>query len=158
MGQELATKKAFTQEEVKTILGRALRADAKGDLVTVAELQETARELGVSSQALERAMEEHDAVEALQAARDEYRGVRRQSFVRQLASWAAVNTGLVIMDVFPDGAMSWSIYPAAGWGIAVLFSLARTVFMTSEDVDKGAHDLLRERARRHEKLLKARRS
>lgn len=157
MGQELATKKAFTQDEVKTILGRALRADAKGDLVTMAELQETAKELGVSPQALERAMEEHDAVEALQSARDEFRAIRRQSFVRQFASWAAVNTGLLAMDMLPDGAITWAWYPAAGWGIAVLWSLARTVFVTTEDVDKGAHDLLRERARRHEKLLKARR-
>lgn len=137
----------YSPQEVKSILGRALKEDPQA-LVGADELRETAAELGVSQEALTRAMEEHEGSTALERARLEYVQMRRQRLARQAATWFGVNLGMGILDFLPDGTQDWAQYPAAVWGVMVLFSAARTWFMTSEDVDQGAHKLLAQREKR----------
>ena len=158
MPQDLAPKK-YSPEEVRAILGRAMKADVTGAaVVSSAELRETAAELGVSQEALDVAMAEHEVVTALEAARAEYVGIRRQSLARQFVSWLAVNGGLTALDFFRNHEVTWSVWPAAIWGVVVLSSMASTFFMTSQDIDKGAHKLLEEKTKRAQRLLRTHRS
>jgi hypothetical protein len=156
MSQPL-TPKRYSAEEVRAILGRAMKTDASGGVVSSSELRETAAELGVSQEALDVAMAEHDVHTALEGARVEYVGVRRQALVRQFASWLGVNVGLTVLDFLPDNHLDWAMFPAAIWGISVLYSAARTMFMTTQDIDEGAQKLLEQKERRTQKLLRARR-
>lgn len=156
MPQDL-TPKRYSPEEVRAILGRAMKTDATGGAVSTTELRETAAELGVSQEALDVAMAEHDVLTALESARGEYVAIRKQTLARQFATWLGVNLGLTALDVLPDGVIDWAMVPAAFWGIFVLANLARTMFLTTQDIDEGAHKLLEQKERRTQKLLRARR-
>ncbi|MBI5493769.1 MAG: hypothetical protein HY904_02015 [Deltaproteobacteria bacterium] len=150
-------QRRYSPDEVRTILGRALKVENHDGSVSLEELRATARELGIHPDAIDHAVAEHDAAALLAAARMEFRGLRRQRLARAVATWAAGAVGLGALDLLQGGALEWAPLPVCLWGMLVLFRMARTVFMTTEDEEVGAHKMLLERTRRQEKLLAARR-
>lgn len=141
--------KRYSPQDVQRILGRALNQESTGD-VSLEELNETARELGISDSALQRAVGEHEAGRALEQARGDFVRLSRQRLARHAATFTAINVGMFVLDFVGDGRLSFAPIVAAAWGIGLLASAARTLFLTHEDLDRGAEKLVR----RQERLLK----
>ncbi len=63
----------------------------------------------------------------------EYAAARRQvrrlrGFYVHLGVYLAVNAGLLILNLLAGGGRLWSVWPLAGWGIAVVIHGASVIF------------------------------
>lgn len=114
----------YDEEEVREILGRAIRVDDEIGL-SHAELVEVAEEVGVRVEDLEAAAAEvrdervdrSDEMEARQRL-SKRKARKRRGWLRHLLSWGVVGTGLFLLDMIVPGS-SWWFYPVIGWGMVV---------------------------------------
>ena len=123
-------QRKYSREEVNSILGRAIQQDANGEL-SHEDLLATAREIGISEQALETAAvelaaERHERGELAELRRDQWRG-----FVAHLIPYAMVNALLVTINVMTTH-FPWAIFPALGWGIGLVSHLWAVLFPTRQ--------------------------
>lgn len=129
--------KTYTREEAQAILGRALEAQVKEERLSHDELLATAREVGVSPEALEAAAR---AVEG-EAKRDAAQKQVRADAVRGLASHAlsfvAVNALLVFINVWTGGPF-WAMWPLLGWGLGLVIHAFSTMLRSPEAVAREA--------------------
>jgi len=129
-----------TEEDVEAVLRLAVRhesAETTPDLR--ARLEQTAAELGLSRESLEAAeaqyredLAQRSAQEARALAWKKYQLDRVKNFLSHLASYIAVNAGLIAMDWLPDGRLHWAYWPLMGWGIGILSDAASTFLPNKE--------------------------
>lgn len=104
--------KTFSSEDVQQILTIAMGQEVSSQ----ARLREMAQELSIDGDALDYAVESW----ATQKARQQKKHQRRQQFYRfELLPYLLVNTFLIILNIWIAGAVTWSIYPLLGWGLAL---------------------------------------
>lgn len=97
------------------------------DGLTYDQLVEVAAELGISEDALVRAVMDRNAPHRASAVKDvSKRKKAREIFVTHLWTYGSVIAGLFVIDQ-ADGGVEWVYYPAAGWGMMVLIH-ARAIF------------------------------
>lgn len=108
----------YSDEQVRSILVRAMgQTDREG--FSRSQLEDMAAELGIDSEALERAERQPD--KAVAAVADPGRDRKRRSEFRdQLKTYAAVNGFLLLLNVAISGAVTWAIYPILGWGLGLV--------------------------------------
>lgn len=150
-------RKSYTREEAQAILGRALEAQVTEERLTHDELLATAKEVGVSAEALEAAARsvgedaKHDAAEK-QIRRDDLYGMLWHG-----ASYVAVNALLVFINLWIGGPF-WAIWPLVGWGFGLLMHVLAMILRRPEDVAKEAKRREeRQIAREERRQLKQRR-
>lgn len=122
--------KVETEEDVQDILRLAIRKEPVAQQDLSKRLLETARELGISEQALEQAAKEHFADQGLRKELAEFQEHRKRGFFSHLIPYVLVNTLLAIISL-SDGEQ-WFIYALLGWGIG-LASHAYAVFFRKPD-------------------------
>ena len=141
MDREELSKRRFTQDEIGELIETASRLDQlsleKG--LTYDELRRVALELGISEEALARAVaQEQEAQRAAEEQREAVREAERKRHKRRrkeinewkahAASYVAVICGLGLIDWISGGGFDWFFYPAAGWGIGFLVHTFNVLF------------------------------
>lgn len=152
----------FSHDEAEEILTHAVRKqaeaggfimpdeEASAHTVTEEQLVRMASELGISLQALQSAQQEMAAQREEQIEQREYSRHVRNEWQGHLASYAIVNTFLMLMDYFTSGHITWSIFPLLGWGIGLAFDTVSTFNRSDEDYQKGFEKWRAKRRKRQE--------
>ncbi|MEO1131965.1 MAG: 2TM domain-containing protein [Cyanobacteria bacterium J06639_1] len=109
----------YSAEQVQQILVRAMnQQEAEG--FSRSQLEEMAAELNVSPSALAEAEHQYDAESAFPVKTQEAPRDRRSAWREELKTYAAVNTFLLVLNVWISGAVTWAIYPLLGWGLGLV--------------------------------------
>ena len=114
------TSNKYTVQEVTRIIRRALEM-RREETVSHQDLLQTAEELGLDQDTLEKAIEEERTAVKRAAAEKERGRKRKDGFRRHLWGFAVVNTGLFLINVFTPGPW-WFQWPLLGWSIGLAFS------------------------------------
>ena len=145
MDREELAKRRFNQDEIGELIETASRLDQlsveKG--LSYEELRHIALELGISDEALlkavaqeidaEKAAAEED--EAKQKAEEKAKRKRKQAvdgWKAHAASYIGVIGGLAVLDWFTGGGFDWFFFPAIGWGIGFLVHTLTVLFGVAE--------------------------
>jgi hypothetical protein len=151
--------KAYSPEEVREILRRAVERDASsrsggvsGDLRRDA-LISAAEEMGMDASAVDAAIAEFEADRVVETEMRAIKDERRQGLRASFGTWAVVNTGLLALDTW-DWPPNWFFYPLIGWGMALFLRHRRALFpQTARDraealvrIEKREREAARKRA------------
>lgn len=140
----------YSREDVDSILGRALERERSADDLDRDQLIAVAREIGVSAESIDRAIEE---VVVERQKREELALLRRQAwrgFVGHLIPYLCVNALLVVLNVLTTR-FPWALFPMLGWGIGLMSHLLAVAMPNPERL---ARRLRRERERQTRRQLK----
>lgn len=134
------------------ILQRALSKRAGSGNISHDQLIEVGRELGLTEQEIERAIDEEQRYGAIDEAREEVIEKQRKGW-REHFSWYvgvnAITMGLNFMQ--EDGRFTWALGMLFGWGIGMAIHTYDTFFPSEKKLNKAAKKLLR---KREERMLK----
>jgi hypothetical protein len=148
--------RSYRRQEAEEILRRALAGQAE-DGFSHDELVAAAREVGISSQAIEAAAADLDERRVVEAKVADLRRRKRRAFVRHLLTYALVMTAVFLFDRLDGGAWFFH-YPAAAWGIAVILIGIRQLAPDPEQLSRRARrEAEKERRRAAKRLERAER-
>lgn len=154
-----------SDEDVEAILRLAIREESSstGDLRQ--RLKDAAGELGISEEQLAAAEKKYKAERETKeikafAEQDEkqqwieFRRSQVHDFWRSLLSYIAVNAGLVAMNIFTSGHITWAWWCIAGWGIGIAMQLAKTLSAYSQENQTEFDRWRRKKAKRAMRLAR----
>ncbi len=148
------TPRTYSDDEVREILRLAIEREASDPSgLGRDDLLHAAAELGIATEAIDRAIAqvEHDRV--LDAEITALRAERRRSFLSHATTWVIVCTALLGLDVL-DGGGFWFYWPLFGWGIAVALD-ARSALLTDRAALRAAAEgRLAKRAKQRERAAR----
>lgn len=137
----------FSRDEVGDLIETATRLDrlssegVTGE-VSWAELRQIASELGISDEALLHAvaqrLEIDRAASEAEAEEHEKAEQRRKAWLgwrAHMASYVAVMIGLLMLDLVTGDGIDWFVYPAIGWGIAILIHTLTLLVTGGEEIE-----------------------
>ncbi len=122
----------YEEDEAEEILKRASSLTSPIGGMSRDRLLETAAELGITPEAVERAEREIAASKSELSERAEFDQRIRRDFYGHLASYVIVNGFLCTINLIQGGRF-WAIWPLLGWGIGIAFGVVETFFRNSED-------------------------
>ena len=108
----------YSDGEMHEILKRAAAIDGNADLSRHV-LEQTASELGISSEALQRAEAEYRREIAERSEIEGFLHAKRVEFGQHLASYLGVNAFLIGIWWMTGSRYPWFIWPLLGWGIGI---------------------------------------
>ncbi|MCS6959027.1 MAG: 2TM domain-containing protein [Pseudanabaenaceae cyanobacterium SKYGB_i_bin29] len=121
---------SYTELEVQQILQKALlRSQKTGEKLSRAQVEEIARELGVSPEDFALAEKEWQEEKQLQSDLMEFIQVARRRFRDGLVTYVVVNAVFLSLNFFTARAITWAIYPLLIWGVFVALE-GWSVFVT----------------------------
>lgn len=153
MQEESHRPRRFSGDEVGELIETATRLDqlrSEGEGLDEDDVRQVAAELGISSEALDRALDERmraeaarrsstqaaAQAEAARVAAEEERRLQRHKALNEwrshVASYVGVIGGLAALDWFSGDGFDWFFYPAAGWGIAILVHTFNIIFRVED--------------------------
>lgn len=140
----------FSRDQVDAILGRAIERDRSTGDLSHEQLMDIAKEIGVSSDSIERAIQEitveqKDQQDLVRLRREAWRGL-----LFHLVPYVCVNSLLATINYFTTS-FPWALFPIMGWGIGLLSHLLAVVFPNPERLNRL---LQRERERERRRELK----
>lgn len=145
----------YTREEADAILGRAIERDRSNGDLSREQLVAVAREVGVSAESVDKAIEE---LVSERKGREELTQLRRQAwqgFIYHLIPFAGVSTLLVLLNLVTTS-FPWAMFPIMGWGIGLLSHLMAVAFPNSERLQRRLERRReRERRRQYRKQVRA---
>jgi len=147
-------KRGFTQDEVTAIIRRALLMRGPDEAVDQEDLEDIARQSGISPERLRQAIEEEEAERALDDMKAKVRAHNRKEFGEHFRIYLIVNAALLLVNFFTSSYF-WVIWVLLGWGIAVAIHASEVLFTNEADIEKKARKLLhkeRQKAVWQEKL------
>lgn len=142
--------KSYTREEAQAILGRALEAQVKEEQLSHDELLATAKEVGVSPEALEAAAHAVQDEARLAATEKQVRADALRGLARHGLSYVSVNALLVFINLWIGGPF-WAIWPLVGWGFGLVMHAFSTLFQSPEELSRQAKKREARRAEREER-------
>lgn len=116
----MAEGRRYTDEEVRTILERALKRTHKAG-VSHDELVAAASEVGISRDDIESAALELDEGRDEREARDKILKARRAGLAAHAWAYAGVNLFLVALNLLTTPSILWFVFPLLGWGLGLFF-------------------------------------
>lgn len=144
----------YSREEVDAILGRAVERERSGSDLSREQLIAIAQEVGVSADAVDRAIQE---VVGERKGRDELARLRRgewRGFVYHLIPYVCVNALFVVLNLYTTD-FPFALFPALGWGIGLVLHFLNVAFPNPEHLE---HLLERGRGRQRRRELKGHRA
>lgn len=122
----------YDDDEAEQILRVAASMSSGDGHLTYDRLVDTAAELGISPEAVERAEKQVMAQRQDSALRAEFEHAQRQTFFGHLVTYLATIGGLFILNMVTSPHHLWFFWAMFGWGFG-LVAHARTVFIRSSD-------------------------
>ncbi|MEH2026193.1 2TM domain-containing protein [Nostoc sp.] len=110
----------YDSEDIQQILQIALAQKQEGEF-SHQQLIEMASELNISPQILEKAEQQWLSQRSDQHQQRAFNNVRRQGFTAHLISFLAVNSFLILLNLFTSPSYFWAIFPLLGWGLGLFF-------------------------------------
>lgn len=108
--------RTYSPEAAQAILAEAVARQA-AEPFTHEHLLDVAAEMSISPDLLAQVEQDWQQQQRQQV----NQLARRRQFRRQIATYAAVNTGLIVLNIASAGAITWAIYPLLGWGLGLCF-------------------------------------
>ena len=155
----------FTQEEVNSILSRAVeRQSPSAGGLTYEELLDTARQAGISAEAIDAAASEVESGESISREEEHVRTelaarawTQRRAFAIHLTVYTMVMAllGVANWQSWHEGdRVLWVVYPLLGWGIGLAAHFTRVtygrVFPDPRAEERVRLELRKEKRRRRE--------
>lgn len=131
----VAERSHYSEDEAEQILKLAARAETGA--VPRDRLLAMAEELGLTEEQVALAESQYTKVHAQEYERALFKTQQRQELKGHIASYLAVNAGLLAMDFFTTGRITWSIWPLLGWGIGILSGIAEVFFSGPAEQEKA---------------------
>ncbi len=115
--------RVYSDEEARAIFDRALELDAKQSShgLRHEELLAAAREVGLSSTTVEKAVEEVALARAAEVARASIVERRRRGFKNHLVPFLAINAFLFLLNWIFSPWLWWAVLPLLFWGLGLFF-------------------------------------
>jgi len=110
----------YDSEDIQQILQMALAQKQEGEF-SHEQLVEMASELNISPHLLEKAEQQLLTQRSEQHQRRAFNNSRRQGFSAHLLSFVAVNSFLILLNLFTSPSYFWAIFPLLGWGLGLFF-------------------------------------
>lgn len=134
----------FTSDEVSAIVRRALEGRGGQDEVSYQDLEDIARQSGISRDALQHAIDEEEEFGEIERAKEEWIRRRKQKFFGHLRTYVILNSILALMNLFTSG-YPWVLWCVLGWGIGLAFDASDAFYPKAGAVERGAKRLLRKK-------------
>ncbi|MGQ4808523.1 hypothetical protein NKDENANG_01906 [Candidatus Entotheonellaceae bacterium PAL068K] len=139
----------FTSDEVSAIVRRALGRQNGSHAISYADLEDIARQSGISASHLHQAIAEEERFREREQAKAKWHGRRKATFFYHLRAYCIINGFLFLVNVITDpGGYLWVVWPVLGWGIGLAFHLSATFFPHEQKVERGTRRLLRRQKQR----------
>lgn len=126
------TLPTYTNDEVASILTRALDRQNEGGRISHDELLETAREIGVTTLEIEASIVVETNLRAARIMREEEHGRHVRAFLQHLAAYTVLGAFGFVIDTKLTGGVWW-YWLLLGWGAVVAVHAARTFRASPED-------------------------
>jgi hypothetical protein len=110
----------YTDQQARAIFERALRVEADGRMGHE-ELVAAAAEVGLSREAVERAVDELERAQAEREAKAAILGRRRRRLFNHLVPFVAINAFLFLVNWLTTPGTWWCLFPLFGWGLLLFF-------------------------------------
>jgi hypothetical protein len=120
----------YEEDEAELILRRAASLSSPESGMTYDRILETAAELGISAEAVQRAEQEVTVERKEKALKKAFDASQKQAFFGHLASFLTVNAFLLIINLATSREELWFYWPLLGWGFG-LVAHAKHMFMRS---------------------------
>lgn len=130
----MTSGRRYSDREVRTILERAAHHE-RSDGLSHEDLLAAAREAGIDTDAVEKAAQELDGLQAWDEARERIIARRRSGFFSHLWAFIGVQLFLLALNLLTTPGYLWFLFPLLGWGLGLFFA-ARHGF--SETVSERA--------------------
>lgn len=142
----------YSRDEMERILQRALSQHSAGGSVTREHLLEIAKELGLSEQEIQSAIEQELRGGEWEQAKEEWMEKRRYNWRTHLFWYLGINALLLGLNYAQeDGHFTWALWSVFGWGIGLLADTADTFFPNRKKVNKEVRKVLRRKERRRKR-------
>ncbi|MEM9449747.1 MAG: 2TM domain-containing protein [Cyanobacteria bacterium P01_E01_bin.6] len=128
---------AYDKEAVQQILQLAMVKQGQEEPLLRSQLVEIAEELGISEITLAAAEEEWKVQADEQQARDEFFTYSHHQLRRSIAQHIAINSVLVIINGLTTHRIDWAVYPAAIWGLAILWQAWQVLWPENEQYNRA---------------------
>ena len=116
---------SYTNDEVASILTRALDHQNEGGRISHDELLETAREIGVTTLEIEASIVAETNLRAAIIVHEQQQAGRVRAFLQHLAAYAVLGAFGFVIDTKLSGGVWW-YWLLLGWGALVAMHAART--------------------------------
>ena len=127
----------YSEDEVSRIIRQALKI-RQTDTISHDDLIETAGELGIDSNTLEKAIAQERRESKKEAIRRSRLNRRKAGFYWHLWSYIIVNLALVMINCFVPGPF-WFQWSVLGWGIGLACHFKALLFTQGKKYDKGVN-------------------
>jgi hypothetical protein len=113
-------KRRYTDDEARAVFERALAAEADATLGHE-DLVAAAAEVGISREAVERAVADMEVQQAERAAQAVILSRRRRGLLNHVIVFLAVNGFLFLVNWLTSPGAWWFVFPVATWGLGLFF-------------------------------------
>lgn len=144
----------FSREQVDAILRRAIERQggaSAGSSLSMNDLLETARELGIDPEMVRAAAEDQEATFALEEARQAYLKHRKKKYFEHVRSYVTVNVALFLINMITGAEDPWFLFVLGGWGIGLFFDTVDYIWPKERDIEKGMRKFVQYRERERQK-------
>lgn len=117
----MADERRYSEREVRAILERAAQHE-HSDGLSHEDLLATAREAGLSVEAVEQAALEIEGLRAQDEARERILARRKAGFYSHLWAFIGVQVFLLALNLLTSPEYLWFLFPLLGWGLGLFFS------------------------------------
>ncbi len=131
-GMAGSAQRFYNDDEAEQILRVAASMSTNDGRLSYEKLIDTAAELGISPDAVEKAERQVMAQRQEQQLQAEFERAQKHVFFGHLVSFLSVNAGLIVLNLLTSPHHLWFFWAFFGWGVG-LFGHARGVFVRSSD-------------------------
>ena len=139
----------YSQDEVNAILSRAIKHEHGRGELSHSDLIAAAREVGISTDALEKAASEVLTERQRTGEIAQLRQHQWRKFFRHLFVYLVVNGMLFALNRLATPHFQWFLFPAFCWGIALVFHTMAVIAPNSQRLERRL-ERQRERERRRQ--------
>ncbi|MFN5308882.1 MAG: 2TM domain-containing protein [Candidatus Kapaibacterium sp.] len=136
----------FSREDADSILRNLLHNKPIGSHYTLADLENTAIELGITKDELKQAVEAYMFEKEELELRNEVLRSKKRKLYDHIAAFTIVNGGLFFLDYFTSNS-GWYIYSLIGWGIGLAFDVYSTFMPKEQEIEKSVQKLRKKRGK-----------